>query len=79
MAEQEQNRGDFFDHGRLENEKAETFSQPRWLSSLHSLAARYAKTTEIRPELTLLRSQGDAALSRVSPAEPWVRLTGNNP
>ena len=29
-----------------------------------------AKMTEIRPELTLLRSWGDAALSRVSLGEP---------
>src|SRR5271155_4219329 len=31
-----------------------------------------AKMTEIRPELTLLRSQGDAALRRVSPDSPLV-------
>ena len=32
-----------------------------------------AKMIEIRPELTLLRSWGDAALNRVSPpSEPWV-------
>jgi hypothetical protein len=37
--------------------------------------SRTAKITEIRPELTPLRSWGDAALSRVSPDEPWVRLT----
>jgi hypothetical protein len=34
-----------------------------------------AKITEIRaPELTLLWSKGDAALSRVSPGEHWVSL-----
>jgi hypothetical protein len=27
--------------------------------------------TKIRPELTLLWSYGDAALSHVSPGEPW--------
>ena len=31
-----------------------------------------AKMTKIRPELTLLRSSGDAALSRASPGEPGV-------
>jgi hypothetical protein len=38
-----------------------------------------AKITKIRPDLTLLRSEGDAALSRVSTGEPWVRLTPGSP
>jgi hypothetical protein len=43
--------------------------------SPHPLGWCGAKITEIRPELTLLRSWGDAALRRASPAECWVRLT----
>ena len=49
---------------------------------LASILARIfddAKITEIRPELTLLRSQGDAALSRVSSGSPWSRVSQSCP
>jgi hypothetical protein len=36
---------------------------------LRDISLDFAKITETRPELTLLWSQGDAALSRVSPGE----------
>jgi hypothetical protein len=46
---------------------------------LRDVSLDFAKITETRPELTLLRSQGDAALSRVSPGEAWVKLTPDSP
>jgi hypothetical protein len=47
-----------------------------WIIHLaFSFFLRLAKMREIRPELTLRRSYGDAALSRVSLGEPWARLT----